>query len=415
MSQWKLVSLSEVCQIKPPKKEAKEKLTDTDLVSFVPMKNLGICAKSIELNEDRQLGKVSGSYTYFADNDVLLAKITPCFENGKLGIAQNLTNGIGFGSSEYIVFRSREELAPEYLFYFLSQDSFRSTGAQVMTGAVGHKRVPKEFIENQKIPLPSIPEQKRIVAILDEAFAGIDAAVANTEKNLANARELFDGYLEAVFTQKGEGWVEKKLSEVCEGKITDGTHQTPKYFDEGYIFLSSRNVTSGEIDWGKIKYIDELQHVAMQKRLSPRQNDILLAKNGTTGVAAIVDRDVVFDIYVSLALLRPSENILPRYLWHFINSPVAKKQFNKRLKGTGVPNLHLNEIREVVIPLPPALVEQGRLVDMLDGFLREARRLETIYQCKLDKLSELKQSILQKAFAGELTALSDKTLKEAVA
>jgi|LGVE01.1.fsa_nt_gb type I restriction enzyme S subunit len=415
MTGWGEATLGEICQIKPPKKEAKQKLSGKDLVSFVPMKNLGICSKDIDLCEDKPLSEVAGSYTYFAEDDVLLAKITPCFENGKLGIAKGLTNGIGFGSSEFIVFRSKGSIDPEYLFYFLSQGGFRASGARVMTGAVGHKRVPKEFIEDHPIPLPSLPEQKRIVAILDEAFAGIDAAVANTEKNLANARELFDGYLEAVFTQKGEGWVEKKLSEVCEGKITDGTHQTPKYFDEGYIFLSSRNVTSGEIDWGKIKYIDELQHVAMQKRLSPRQNDILLAKNGTTGVAAIVDRDVVFDIYVSLALLRPSENILPRYLWHFINSPVAKKQFNKRLKGTGVPNLHLNEIREVVIPLPPALVEQGRLVDMLDGFLREARRLETIYQCKLDKLSELKQSILQKAFAGELTALSDKTLKEAVA
>lgn len=185
MSQWDSVALSEVCQIKPPKKEAKEKLTDADLVSFVPMNDLGICTKRFVMSKDRPLGKVSGSYTYFADDDVLLAKITPCFENGKLGIARGLTNGIGFGSSEYIVFRSRGKLIPEYLFYFLSQDSFREAGAKVMTGAVGHKRVPKEFIENQQIPLPLISEQKQIVAILDEAFAGISQAVASAEKNLS--------------------------------------------------------------------------------------------------------------------------------------------------------------------------------------------------------------------------------------
>ena len=103
MSQWRSVSLSEVCQIKPPKKEAKAKLSDTDLVSFVPMNILGVCNKRIELNEDRVLGKVSGSYTYFADDDVLLAKITPCFENGKLGIARDLTNGIGFAPYVRIV------------------------------------------------------------------------------------------------------------------------------------------------------------------------------------------------------------------------------------------------------------------------------------------------------------------------
>ncbi len=208
-SGWQTKKLSEVCQIKPSKKEAKEVLAESDLVSFVPMNDLGIRQKTLIHKEEKALGKVVGNYTYFADNDVLLAKITPCFENGKLGIAQGLKNGIGFGSSEYIVFRSKGEIDPEYLFYYLSQDSFRDAGAKVMTGAVGHKRVPKEFIENYRIPLPRLEEQKRIVAILDEAFAGIDTAIANTEKNLANARELFESYLNSVFTKRGDGWQEK--------------------------------------------------------------------------------------------------------------------------------------------------------------------------------------------------------------
>lgn len=139
-----------------------------------------------------------------------------------------------------------------------------------------------------------------------------------------------------------QGWEVKKLKEVCE-KITDGTHQTPKYFDEGFVFLSSKNVTSGKIDWDNVKYIDERQHLEMHKRVAPRIGDILLAKNGTTGVAAIVDREVIFDIYVSLAFLRPLNTIYPEYLLKFINSPLAKKQFNKRLKGSGVPNLHLKK------------------------------------------------------------------------
>ena len=161
-----------------------------------------------------------------------------------------------------------------------------------------------------------------------------------------------------------KGWQTKKLSEVCE-KITDGTHQTPTYFDDGVLFLSSRNVTSGTIDWENVKYIDDKQHGEMQRRVSPRLNDILLAKNGTTGVAAMVDRDVPFDIYVSLALLRPLAAVRPTFLLHFINSPLAKQQFTKRLKGIGVPNLHLEEIREVEIPVPP-LAEQQRIVGLLD-------------------------------------------------
>lgn len=90
-----------------------------------------------------------------------------------------------------------------------------------------------------------------------------------------------------------DGWKVDKLKDVC-SVITDGTHQTPKYFDKGFIFLSSRNVTSGKINWDKVKYIDEAQHEQMIKRVKPQMYDVLLAKNGTTGVAAIVDREVIF-------------------------------------------------------------------------------------------------------------------------
>lgn len=101
---WQIKKLGEVCEIKPPKKEARDRLNDDDIVSFVPMEDLGILTKNFIATKERPLKEVSGSYTYFSDNDVLLAKITPCFENGKIGIARNLKNGIGFGSSEYIIF-----------------------------------------------------------------------------------------------------------------------------------------------------------------------------------------------------------------------------------------------------------------------------------------------------------------------
>jgi type I restriction enzyme S subunit len=192
------------------------------------------------------------------------------------------------------------------------------------------------------------------------------------------------------------GWEVKTLKEVCE-KITDGTHQTPTYYDEGIIFLSSRNVTSGRIDWNNIKYIDTKQHMELHKRLAPRVNDILLAKNGTTGVAAIVDKDVVFDIYVSLALLRPLEQILPTFLLYFINSPIAKEQFNKRLKGVGVPNLHLQEIREVKISVPP-LPEQQRIVAILDAAFASIATAKANTEQNLKNARALFDSYLHEVF-----------------
>ncbi len=288
----------------------------------------------------------------------------------------------------------------DFLFHLFEWDkemikSAHGTGTTMM-------HVGKTSMENRIVPIPPLTEQKQIVAILDKAFAAIDQAKANIEKNIQNAKELFQSKLNEIFSQRGEGWKESELQEVCE-KITDGTHQTPKYFDEGVVFLSSKNVTTGKIDWDNIKYIDEEQHVKMHKRIAPKLKDILLAKNGTTGVAAMVDRDVTFDIYVSLAHIRSLGEILPEYMLHYINSPMAKKQFNKRLKGMGVPNLHLKEIREVKIYYPTSIDEQNTFVAQLDLLKNRVDSILNSYESKLYNVDEVKKSILQQAFAGELT------------
>lgn len=295
------------------------------------------------------------------------------------------------GADGVKILQSRSFLWPKFFFYQLQATELPSLGY------ARHYRLLKELV----ISIPPLPEQQRIVGLLDEAFGGLATAQAHAAQNLQNARALFESHLNAVFTQRGKGWVEKTLKEVCE-KITDGTHQTPKYFESGVVFLSSRNVTAGVIDWENVKYIDEKQHSEMHRRVAPCRNDILLAKNGTTGVAAIVDRDTVFDIYVSLAHLRTLPVVRPRFLLHFINSPVAKVQFNKRLKGVGVPNLHLEEIREVRIEFPADTLVQDQVVTHLDALSAETQRLTRIYEQKLAALAALKKSLLHQAFSGEL-------------
>ena len=191
---WQTKPLSEVCAIKPTKSEARERVAASALVSFAPMENLGVDRKFLKALQVKPLASVVGSYTYFADGDVLLAKITPCFENGKLGIAKGLTNGIGFGSSEFFVFRPTATLDKEFLYYFLARPQFRTEGAARMGGAVGQQRVPRQFIESYRIPVPPLAEQRRIVSILDKAFDGIATAKANAEKNLQNARAIFESH-----------------------------------------------------------------------------------------------------------------------------------------------------------------------------------------------------------------------------
>jgi type I restriction enzyme S subunit len=191
--------LSKICEIGPSKREVLKKLKEDDLVSFVPMEDLGKASKHLTLRKEKILKEVIKSYTYFADGDVLLAKITPCFENGKLGIARNLKNGVGFGSSEFIVFRPTDNIISEYLFYFLSREDFLKEGKKLMTGAVGHKRVSKEFIEDLRIPFPSLTKQKSIVTKLDALSTETKKLEAIYKTKLNHLEELKKSILKKAF------------------------------------------------------------------------------------------------------------------------------------------------------------------------------------------------------------------------
>ena len=161
-----------------------------------------------------------------------------------------------------------------------------------------------------------------------------------------------------------QNWEWSRLQTICY-PITDGTHKTPTYSDSGYIFLSAKNITTGKTNWNDIMYIPKSLHDELYSRVSPKMNDILLAKNGTTGVAAIVDRECEFDIYVTLALLRViNNNISSQYLLKIIASNTIQDYFKSSLKGIGVPNLHLEHIRTTLIPIPP-INEQNKIVEKI--------------------------------------------------
>ncbi|WP_243005508.1 restriction endonuclease subunit S, partial [Lachnospira eligens] len=161
-----------------------------------------------------------------------------------------------------------------------------------------------------------------------------------------------------------QNWEWSRLQTICY-PITDGTHKTPTYSDSGYIFLSAKNITTGKINWNDIMYIPKSLHDELYSRVSPKMNDILLAKNGTTGVAAIVDRECEFDIYVTLALLRViNNNISSQYLLKIIASNTIQDYFKSSLKGIGVPNLHLEHIRTTLTPIPP-INEQNKIVEKI--------------------------------------------------
>ena len=400
---WPTKTLAEACQIKPPKSEARDKLTETDLVSFLPMEAMGIDQMLVNPAQEKPLGEVAGSYTYFAEGDVLLAKITPCFENGKLGIASGLKNGIGFGSSEYIVFRPNHSISKEWLYYFLLRESFRIEGAERMSGAVGHKRVSKEFIEDCRIPAPPLAEQQRLVSILHEAFAGIATAKANAEKNLQNARELFTSYLEKVFALN-DGSHQVTLSEIAT-HITDGDHMPPPKASEGIPFITISNINkhTREIDFSDTFKVPEVYFRNLKISRKPKNGDILYTVTGSYGIPVRVPANVTFCFQRHIGLIRPKVGVNSAWLYYALLSPSVLKQATDGATGTAQKTVSLKVLRGIRLP-KVSQAEQVLIAQKSETLWGKVQRLESIYQQKLKALSELKQSFLQKTFSGELTS-----------
>ena len=186
------------------------------------------------------------------------------------------------------------------------------------------------------------------------------------------------------------------IENVC-SLIKDGTHQTPQYTDDkehGYKFLSSKDVMTEKIDWSDIKYIPAELHERLYSTIQPQRNDILMSKNGVHyGVAAVNDTDEVFDIYVSLALLRPLDIINPVYFRCAINNQETQQQFRSRIKGIGVPNLHLGEIKKTLILLPP-MERQKKFV----AFAAQVDKSKAVIQKLLDETQTLFDSLMQEYF-----------------
>ena len=402
-TEWPYRALAEVCQIKPPKAEARRLIAGTDLVSFVPMEYLGIDQKILIPIQTKYLSEVAGSYTYFANGDVLLAKITPCFENGKLGIAANLISGIGFGSSEYIVFRPDHSLDKEWLYYFLSRETFRIEGAARMSGAVGHKRVSKEFIETYPIPVPPLPEQKRIVTILDEAFDSIATAKANAEKNLQNARTLFESHLQSVFTQRGEGWKRLRIEEACES-IMDCVNKTaPKV--EGptpFKMIRTTNVRNGQVNLESVYYVTEEVFRIWTRRQVPKYGDVILTREAPMGeVGMLLSYDHVF-LGQRLVSYRVDPAILDnRFLLYAFQSADIQGQIHALASGSTVQHMRVPESKNLQLSLP-SRSKQYEIVIQLDYLRTETHRLESIYKQKSIALDSLKKSLLDQTFTGQL-------------
>jgi type I restriction enzyme S subunit len=212
---WTESKLGEIAEINPALDISK--LSSDLSVSFVPMTAVEALTGQIDTSNVRRLSDVAKGYTRFAERDVLFAKITPCMENGKIAIANNLTNGLGFRSTEFHVIRPESGISNRYIFYYLLQDVFRNEAEHNMKGTAGQRRVPADFLDDTAIPIPPSREQARIVAKIDELFSELDAGVAS----LKRAKVLLKKYRQAVLKAAVTGELTRDWRERHKGEITE--------------------------------------------------------------------------------------------------------------------------------------------------------------------------------------------------
>ena len=252
------------------------------------------------------------------------------------------------------------------------------------------------------MPLPPLPEQRRIVGILDEAFAAIATAKANTEKNLQNAREVFESELGDVFAKDWDTRTLVTLSDLAT-EITDGDHLPPPKSATGLPFITIGNINKSTrtIDFSDTFTVPRSYFDGLNPNRRPRGGDVLYTVTGSFGIPVIVEDDREFCFQRHIALVRPNRGTETRWLYYLLLSPQVMAQAEAKATGTAQRTVSLKVLRSYTVPLVP-FREQGRIVVKLDRISTETQRLVTLHRQKLAALDALKKSLLHQAFSGRL-------------
>lgn len=297
-----------------------------------------------------------------------------------------------------IVPTDRQKLKVRFLFWWLKSisDSIVAEG----TGATV-QGVKLPFIKGLPLPLPPLPEQQRIVGILDEAFDGIATAKANAEQNLQNARALFESHLQAVFSQRGEGWVETTIGEQI--KFIDYRGKTPEKTESGLRLITAKNVKMGYLQETPMEFVAPESYDSWMTRGIPKQGDVLFTTEAPLANVAQLDTNekVVFAqrIIIMQTDAAKLDSTFLKYL--LLSQPVQQRIL---IQGTGatVQGIKASLLKTIEISFPKTVAEQLQIVEKLDSLRDETQHLESIYQQKLVALDALKKSLLDQAFTGQL-------------
>ncbi|MFC5717210.1 restriction endonuclease subunit S [Pseudomonas sp. GCM10022188] len=395
----------------------KQAFDDATVAGFVPMSHAPTNFRDKLRFDERPWGEIKKAYTNFKDGDVIFAKVTPCFENGKAAFVEGLPNGIGAGSSEFFVLRpSCDEVSAKYLLALVKSHDFLRKGAENMTGAVGLRRVPRPFVENYPVPVPPAAEQTRIAAKLDELLAQVDTLKARIDGIPALLKRFRQSVLAAAVSGRlTEEWRRERalpeLSEVELGELIkegpqNGLYKPSSAYGRGVKIIRIDGFYSGEITgWEGLRSLEVDQREL--ETWSVRNGDILINRVnsveylGKCALVRSVPEPAVFESNIMRMSLK-SELVHPEYLMRFLSSEIGRKKLIAKAKhAVNQASINQGDVKACKVSLP-SLEEQTEIVRRVEQLFAFADQLEAKVNEAKTRIDRLTQSILAKAFRGEL-------------
>ena len=376
---WRWIALGEVCEINP-RRPGEFVRGDEEETSFVPMEAVDARRGKVDRLRSRSYAEVKKGYTYFADGDVLFAKITPCMQNGKHFVAEGLIGGVGFASTEFHVLRHGDAIHAKWVHFYLTQPAILRKATYYFTGSAGQRRVPGSFLKGLKIPLPPIVEQAKILGILENEMGAVEKARRAALDRVEAARALDSAFLrEALEFGDGElppGWEWCTLGDLCEVK-------------------RGKSITRKEVTPGDIPVIAGGQQPAYYHNQANRTGEIITV-SGSGAYAGFVN---FFDrpIFASDCSTLQVKDGNVRMMYLYMAMKWRQQDIYDLRLGSAQPHVYPKDVSKIEIPLPP-LSKQRQIIATLNAKMAAAKQARAAAEAELEAIEALPAALLRRAF-----------------
>jgi type I restriction enzyme, S subunit len=399
---WPIRSLSAGLRINRDSRLAIEDLEHYRIIG-VTNRGAGVAIKRIVPGSELTMRE----YQQVSANQLMWCKVDT--KNGAFGITQEEHVSSLASPNMCLANIDLKVFDPKFLQFFFQLPAVIDGITTASLGTTNRQYLkPQELLDRVRLRLPPLPEQRRIVARIEELAAKINEARGLRHQSMEEAKALTSAYLNRFFGDyyRGLAGQLKRPNWTCLNSVVtdvaDGPHITPTYVAEGIPFITVLNITSGRIQFRDHKYVSADDHAQFQKRAQAEIDDVLISKDGTIGIPCVVDTDRPFSFFVSVALIKPKRSELDgKFLAWVIRAPYMQERIKSRSRGDMIRHLVLREIRELMIPLP-SLPKQRAIVVELDDMQARADGLKKLQAETAAELDALLPSILDKAFKGVL-------------